>query len=255
MSTTLAPASTAWISPTGSHCSTTSSRRVNGPLWVWARTAPAASVGELRESRARIMAAADEERRRIERDLHDGAQQRLVALRIRIELAAEAVAEGHGDPIDLLRRLGRETEEALEEVRSLAHGIYPAPLAKFGLAGALRSVALDGPIPISIVSKEGGRYRREVETAAYFCCLEAIQNATKHARGATRIRVSLGERDGALRLEVRDDGPGFQPALARPAAGLTNMQDRLKAVGGELEIRSTPGAGTRVLAAIPLDRA
>jgi signal transduction histidine kinase len=153
----------------------------------------------------------------------------------------------------MLRRLGAEAEVALDDVRSLAQGIYPAPLARFGVAGALRTAALCGPIPISMAGDEGARSWRDVETAAYFCCLEAIRNASKHATGATGICVALGERDGALRLEVRDDGPGFDRELATPGAGLTNMRDRLAALGGELDIRSAHGAGTRVLAAIPLE--
>jgi signal transduction histidine kinase len=184
--------------------------------------------------------------------LHDGAQQRLVALRIRLELAAEAVAAGSAEPVALLRELGVEAEVALEEVRSLAHGLYPAPLADLGLAGALQAVALCGPVPTTVIAEAGRRYPRDVETAAYFCCLEAMQNAAKHASGATVIRVMLSEGEGALGLEVRDDGPGFDPERSRRGTGLTNMRDRVAAVGGELEVRSAPGTGTRVLAVIPL---
>ena len=273
MSVTLAPARSTSTSTPVAYRSTTSGHRL-GPsgrarvftaaasATVTARSRPGlewrshgpGSLDDLRESRARIMAAADEERRRIERDLHDGAQQRLVALRIRIELVAEALDEGRGKPLEMLRQLGKEAEVALEEIRSLAQGIYPAPLANFGLAGALRAAALCGPVPTTVVSDGETRYPRELETAAYFCCLEAMQNAAKHAREATGIRVELSERDGALRLEVRDDGPGFEPKDTVTGNGLANMRDRLATVGGELEVRSARGAGTRVLASIPLDR-
>jgi signal transduction histidine kinase len=240
LSATIAVAPCAWTPPAGSSCTAIGGCRIDEP------------AGEVRASRARILASAYDERRRIERDLHDGAQQRLVALRIRLELAAEAVAAGRAEPVALLRELGAEAEVALEEVRSLAHGIYPASLADLGLAGALQAVALCGPGPTTVTAEAGRRYPRDVETAAYFCCLEAMQNAVKHARGATAIRVVLSESDGALALEVRDDGPGFDPERTPPGAGLTNMRDRLAAVGGELEVRSTPGSGTRVLAVIPL---
>jgi signal transduction histidine kinase len=269
---TLAPARSTSTSTPGAYRPTTSGYRITPPARVRVSTAAASatvtatsrprpewrspgpgSLNDLRESRVRIMAAADEERRRIERDLHDGAQQRLVALRIRIELAAEAMAEGRGQPLEMLRQLGTEAEVALEEIRSLAQGIYPAPLANFGLAGALRAAALCGPVHTTVVSDGDGRYPREMETAAYFCCLEAMQNAAKHAREATGIRVELIERDGVLRLEVRDDGPGFDPKDTVAGNGLTNMRDRLATVGGELEIRSARGAGTRVVASIPLD--
>ena len=137
-------------------------------------------VREVRESRARIQSSADDERRRIEHDLHDGAQQRLVALRIKLELAAERAGE-NGGAADLLRGLGGEVEEALDEVRSLARGIYPAQLADRGLVEALRSAALRSVLPTTVLAAGVGRYPRNIESAAYFCCLEALQNADKHA--------------------------------------------------------------------------
>jgi signal transduction histidine kinase len=240
LSATIAVAPSAWTPPAGSQCTSTSGYRIEEP------------ATEVRASRARILASADDERRRIERDLHDGAQQRLVALRIRIELAAEAVADGRAEAVALVRELGAEAEVVLEEVRSLAHGIYPAPLVDLGLAAALQAVAVCGPLPTTVMAEAGRRYPRDVETAAYFCCLEALQNAAKHARSATMVRVKLSEGDAALALEVRDDGPGFDTERIPPGAGLTNMRDRLAAVGGELEVRSAPGMGTRVLAVIPL---
>ena len=209
------------------------------------------------ESRSRIQAAADDERRRIERDLHDGAQQRLVALRIKLELAAERTGDGNGNGAEraaALRRLGDDVEDALEEVRSLARGIYPAALADRGLVEGLRAAALRNGLPTTVLAAGIRRHSREVESAAYFCCLEALQNAAKHAEGASVAVVELSEGD-ALRMEVRDDGAGFDPAAVVGGVGFISMHDRLAAVSGELEISSTPGHGTRVIATIPLPAA
>jgi signal transduction histidine kinase len=209
----------------------------------------------VRESRARIQAAADDERRRIERDLHDGAQQRLVALRIKLELAAERSDDGRADGVEaaaVMRRLGGDVEEALEEVRLLAQGIYPAPLADRGLVEGLRAVALDNPLPTTLVAAGIRRHSREIETAAYFCCLEALQNASKHASGATVAVIQIWDDEDVLQVEVRDDGAGFDVDAVAGGAGLTNMRDRVAAVGGELTISSSPGRGTRVAATIPV---
>ena len=206
----------------------------------------------VRESRSRIQAAADDERRRIERDLHDGAQQRLVALRIKLELAAEQSGNGNGaGGAAALRRLGGDVEDALEEVRSLARGIYPASLADHGLVEGLRAAALRNPLATTVLAAGVRRHSREIESAAYFCCLEALQNAAKHAEGASAAVIELWE-DDALRFEVHDDGCGFDPERVAGGVGFTNMRDRLAAVGGELAIISSPGHGTRVTAKIPL---
>jgi signal transduction histidine kinase len=208
-----------------------------------------ASLNELQESRARIQAAADSERLRIERDLHDGAQQRLVALRIRLELAAE-LAEGEpGRGSALLFELGRELEEALEEVRSLARGVYPSVLADQGLEEALAAVARKAPIATTVDARDLSRYPTEVESAVYFCCLEALQNVAKHAKGASSIWISLVD-DGALRFAVVDDGAGFSGETVTAGTGVISMRDRLAAVGGELKIHSTPGEGTQVVGAV-----
>ena len=208
-------------------------------------------ITEVQDSRARIQATADDERRRIERDLHDGAQQRLVALRIKLELAAERFDGSSG--AELLRQLGAEVGGALDEVRSLARGIYPSPLADWGLVQGLRSAAMQAALPttvLSTVSRE--RYSRELESAAYFCCLEAMQNAAKHAHGATAVVIDITD-NGVLRFEVRDDGEGFDQRSAPVGVGTTSMRDRLAAVAGELTIVSSPGKGTRVIGHIPLD--
>jgi signal transduction histidine kinase len=204
------------------------------------------------ESRARIQATADEERRRIERDLHDGAQQRLVALRIQLELEAEEAEPADAERAATLRRLGADVEEAIDEMRSLARGIYPAALADRGLADALRAAALRSPLPATVLAVGVGRYAREIETTAYFCCLEALQNASKHAHGASAAVIELSE-GGALRAEIRDDGAGFDVATTAQGSGLVNMRDRLSAVGGELVTVSKPGSGARVIITIPLD--
>jgi signal transduction histidine kinase len=210
-----------------------------------------ASLKELQESRARILAAADSERLRIERDLHDGAQQRLVALRIRLELFREVIVDEPARGARLFRELESDLDEALEDVRSLAHGIYPALLADQGLEEALRSVARRTPLVTTVDTRGIGRYSMEVESAVYFSCLEALQNAAKHAAGATSVSISVVE-DGTLRFVVRDDGAGFAEGTAREGTGFTNMRDRLAAVGGELKIRSVPDEGTEVEGVIPL---
>jgi signal transduction histidine kinase len=211
-----------------------------------------ALLGEVQESRARIQATADDERRRIERDLHDGAQQRLVALRIKLELAAERLEASDNGNADLLRQLGSEIDQALDEVRSLARGIYPSTLADRGLSEALRSAALQATLPTTVLATGvRKRYPREIESAAYFCCLEALQNAVKHATGATAVVIELTD-NGDLRFEVRDDGAGFDTDAAEPGVGLVSMRDRLAAVHGELAVVSAPGRGTRVMGHIPL---
>jgi signal transduction histidine kinase len=207
------------------------------------------SLEEVRESRARIVASADAERRRIERDLHDGAQQRLVALRIKLGLAEEAMRDDPGAGAEQLQALGREVEATLDEIRALAHGVYPPLLADRGLAEALHAAALQAPLAATVSSDGIGRYPPEVESAVYFCCLEALQNAAKHADGATRVSISLSDGD-MLRFEVRDDGAGWAAGTVR-GAGLTNMRDRVTALGGALDVTSAAGAGAVVTGSIP----
>jgi len=207
------------------------------------------SLRELRESRARILAAADDERRRIERDLHDGGQQRLVALRVRLELADETMRDSPARARRMLQQLGAEVDAALDELRSLAAGVYPSLLADRGLADALRSAALRSPVPASVAVTGEDRYNQDVEAAVYFCCLEALQNVAKHAPAAHGVTISL-ERNGDLRFSVADDGPGFDVEVA--GNGLVNMHDRVSAVGGTLEIKSAPGAGTEVVGHVPV---
>jgi signal transduction histidine kinase len=200
---------------------------------------------ELRRSRQRLVGVQDEERRRIERDLHDGVQQQLVALAARLRRAATATPP---DARLLLAQLAPDAEEAVFALQDLARGIFPSVLADQGLAAALRTHAARMPMAIRVEAEPhlaGHRFDRELEAAFYFVALEAMANAQKHASGAA-VTVSLRSADAGRRvvLEVHDDGPGFRKRPASTGTGLQNMQDRLAAVGGELTIDSRPGAGT-----------
>jgi signal transduction histidine kinase len=213
----------------------------------------ATAAQEIWRSRARMVAGAERERRRIERDLHDGAQQRLVALRIELELAEELVRRDPESGAARLRELERGVDEALEEVRSLAHGVYPPLLADQGVTEALRAASRKSPIRVDIAAEGVERYTPEVESAVYFCILEAIQNALKHAEGAHRITVRLdGHRAQELRFTVRDDGAGTPDGEIHAGRGIANMRDRLAAVGGEVRLSATPHVGTAVRGHLPL---
>ncbi len=209
------------------------------------------TVGELRASRARIASERDTERRRIERDLHDGAQQRIVALRIKLGRLGETVRSDPDQGAAMLDELGTDVEEVLEEVRSLAHGVYPPFLAEKGLEETVRALARRTPMATTVKVVGVERYPPEIESAVYFCCVEALQNVAKHALDARSVSVSLVATD-TLDFEIRDDGPGFAQSRARPGAGFTNMRDRLDVVGGRLDVQSRPGAGTTVRGTIPL---
>jgi hypothetical protein len=208
------------------------------------------SQRELRVSRLRLLSAADHERRRIERDLHDGAQQRLMALGIQLQLVADVVEIDPSTAAGRLRELAHQVDDAVDEVRSLARGLIPPMLVERGVVDALREAAVSSPLPAAVEAPELGRYAAEIESAVYFCCLEALQNAAKHAVGAHAVTVKLWE-DGHLRFEVRDDGAGL-PDGPHSGAGLTNMRDRIGAVGGGLTIESARGDGTCVTGAVPL---
>jgi signal transduction histidine kinase len=217
-----------------------------------ADAALAASLDELRASRARVVAAADAERRRIERDLHDGAQQYLVALAVKLRLAQQEAAENPSAVPPALEQLSGDLDQAIEELRTLAHGIYPPLLSSRGLRDAMAAACRRAPLVASVSADGVGRFRPEVESAVYFCCIEALQNAAKHAGTGAQAQIRLWQEDGSLLFEVADDGPGFDPAAAVAGAGLTNMADRLGAVGGALRVESAPGSGCRVRGSIPL---
>jgi signal transduction histidine kinase len=206
-------------------------------------------VEALRASRARIVDAGERERRRLERDLHDGAQQRLVALQIRLESARELADDG-----ELIKRLDatqRDAEAALEEMRALAHGIYPAELHDLGLAYALRSLALRSLVPVHVVDEGVGRAPAAVEAAIYFCLREAIQNAAKHAGAGATVTVTLGRRRDAIEFMVSDDGVGLPREVDPEGSGITGMHDRIEAAGGTLEIVSPADHGTQVRGTVP----
>jgi signal transduction histidine kinase len=206
---------------------------------------------DLYESRRRFSQAADLERARIERDLHDGAQQRLIALRIRLGLAEELLARDPGAGIAEVHELGFEAERALDELRSLAHGVYPSLLTDRGLPDALRSVAARAPMPVHVVELGVSRHPIEIESAVYFTCAEALQNAIKHAHGATGVWIRLNQTRTSLRFEIRDDGPGFSPT-EHTGRGLRNMHDRIEAIGGQITIEAKPRHGTRVVGCVQL---
>jgi len=206
---------------------------------------------EVTRSRARLVDAFELERRRIERDLHDGAQQRLVALRIELELAEELVRKDPARGADRLHELERTVDEALEEVRSLAHGVYPPVLADQGLAEALRAAAQKSPVHVHIAAEAVRRYTPEIESAVYFCILEALQNVLKHAEGARNVSVSLDGRGRAeLRFVVRDDGAGVAGDIVA-GTGITNMNDRIAAAGGVMDVTTTVHVGTTVSGYVP----
>jgi signal transduction histidine kinase len=211
-----------------------------------------AQADELRASRARVITAADNERRRIERDLHDGAQQRLVGLALKARLARELAGRDANAAVSVLEELGREIDSTIDDLRALAHGIYPPALAQRGLRAALTEAGRGAGLPVEARIEADSRYPPEVEAAVYFCCLEALQNAAKHGRNGTRATLSVTETEGALVFEIADDGPGFDPRSARGGAGLTNMADRVGSTGGRLRVESKAGAGTRVIGTIPL---
>ena len=207
---------------------------------------------ELQASRARIVAAADAERRRIERDLHDGAQQYLVAIAVKARLIQHLARTDPAGGLALTQDLGRDVESALDELRTLARGIYPPMLSSGGLAEALGAACRRMAIPVRLEAEGMGRYPPELEAAVYYCCLEALQNAAKYAGDGTSATLKLWEEAEVLQFQVDDDGAGFDPAHAVAGAGLTNMRDRIGAVGGTLRIESAPGAGTHVHGAVPV---
>lgn len=211
---------------------------------------------ELQASRSRLVAAADEERRRIERNLHDGAQQHLVAMAIKARLIEQLSRRDPERAQQLLQQLPQDASAALDELRSLAHGIYPPLLSSGGLSEALPAACRRALLPATAEVQGVGRYPRQIESAVYFCCLEALQNAAKYAGEGASARVRLWIDQDSLRFEVVDDGLGFVSTDQKmiEGAGLTNMRDRLGAVGGTLTVESAPGSGTSVQGVLPLHK-
>jgi signal transduction histidine kinase len=209
---------------------------------------------ELRASRTRIVAATDAERRRIERDLHDGAQQRLVSLAVKLRLLGQLSDSDPAGANRMLEEMTASLDAAIQELREFAHGIYPPLLMDRGLGEALSAAAARASLPTRVDADGIGRYSEDIEAAVYFCCLEALQNAGKYAGDGATVRVELREEEGALTFAVIDDGRGFDIQAPRSGTGFTNMSDRLGAIGGGLRVDSTVGAGTKVSAVVPLPR-
>jgi signal transduction histidine kinase len=202
-------------------------------------------VEELRASQRRLVTAQDQERRRLERNIHDGAQQQLVALSVKTRLARDLTARDPAEVAGMLTQIDAEIQTALGDLRDLARGIYPPLLIDEGLGAALDAQARRSLVPTTVRADSLGRYAPEVEAAVYFSCLEALQNVAKYAE-ASSATVTLSQSNGHLTFEVADDGRGFDPAAERSGTGLQGIADRLGALHGEVTIRSEPGEGTRV---------
>ncbi|MCB0968478.1 MAG: hypothetical protein KDB37_16725 [Ilumatobacter sp.] len=213
----------------------------------------AAQTDELIRSRQRVVAATDRERRRIERDLHDGAQSRLVGVNLQLAKARALVRNDPDAADEQLALVRQEVHRAHGELRDLAHGLYPSVLTQHGLAAAIEAAADRSPTPVRLDLRPIGRLPADREAAVYFCLLEALHNANKYAQ-ASRVEIRLRHDDGAVVFEVVDDGIGFDADAAREAGGqgLTNLVDRLGAVSGSLEIEAAPGVGTTIRGAVPL---
>jgi PAS domain S-box-containing protein len=211
--------------------------------------AEAAVARELVDSRRRMMLAADDARRRIERDLHDGAQQVLVCALMTLRAGVRSLADDPARAAELLRAADAHLERSLKDLRDLAHGIHPSLLAAHGLAAALGEVAARTPVPVRVVDELDQRLGTDVEAALYFTAAEAVTNAAKHAN-ATEVRVHIGRRNGSAFVQVLDDGVGGA-ALER-GSGLRGLCDRLATLGGNVVVASPPGAGTAVVAEVPV---
>jgi signal transduction histidine kinase len=208
-------------------------------------------IEDLRASRQRLVTAQDEERRRLERNLHDGAQQDLVAIAIKLRLATTVVEEDTVEAKQLLGELQEDAAGALSNLRDLARGIYPPLLADRGLVTALRAQADKSPVPVLVDADGIGRFSQDIEAAVYFCCLEALQNIAKYA-APSEVRICVAACDGSLRFTVSDNGIGYDTSRTTMGSGQRNMADRLAALDGRLEVRSAPGTGTTITAPLPL---
>ena len=208
-------------------------------------------IEDLRASRQRLVTAQDEERRRLERNLHDGAQQDLVALAIKLRLASTVVEEDTAEARQLPGELQEDAAGALSNLRDLARGIYPPLLADRGLVPALRAQADKSPIPVVVYADGIGRFGQNIEAAVYFCCLEALRNIAKYA-AASHAHICVAARDHSLRFTVSDDGVGYDASRAPMGSGQRNMADRLAALGEQARIRSVPSKGTTITAQLPL---
>jgi signal transduction histidine kinase len=209
------------------------------------------SALELAESRARAAVAAAEERRRLEGELHDSAQNRLVALQIRMRLAQERNEDTSPEVAVMLGGVIDEVDEVVDELRRIAHGVSPPLLTRHGLVAALTAECAHSAVAVQLAADDVGMSEPHIELAVYLCCLESIQNAAKHAGGDATVAVRLHRADGELAFSVGDMGCGFDPRTTTPGAGLTNIRDRIEAVAGQLEIAAAPGRGTTVSGIVP----
>jgi signal transduction histidine kinase len=205
---------------------------------------------ELRRSRARVVAATDRERRRIERDLHDGAQQRLIGIGIGLSRARALCESDPATAATMLDTLREQLRSAHDDVRDLAQGVYPPVLTEHGLEAALQSAADRSSVPVTISLGRLRRHPPTTEAAVYFCCVEALQNAAKHG-SASRILLAGDADDSMLWISVTDDGGGFDPALATAGSGIIGMRDRLGSIGGRLEVSPSQG-GSTVRCVVPI---
>jgi signal transduction histidine kinase len=206
---------------------------------------------ELADSRARIVAAGARERRRVEAELHDSAQNRLIALLARLGLARDAAEETAPNLVPALDAMIDDAKAAGDELRRIAHGILPPLLAGEGLSAALKAESLHSAIAVRVADGGVGRSDQDIELAVYLCCLEAVQNAAKHAGAGASVTVALRRRDDELTFVVVDTGRGFDPPATAPGAGLTSVRDRVDTVGGRVEVLSAPGRGTTVAGVVP----
>jgi signal transduction histidine kinase len=209
-------------------------------------------IEDLRASRQRLVTAQDEERRKLERNIHDGAQQQLVALAVKTRLADSLIGRNEAKAHEVLAQVQTEAQEALENLRELARGIYPPLLADQGLAVALQAQVRRVPLPVMVEAEGISRYGEDAEAAVYFSVLEGLQNVAKYA-GASHAVVRISHADRALSFEVADDGQGFDSGRTSYGTGLQGIADRLAALGGTLEVRSAPGAGTVLLGTVPVN--
>jgi signal transduction histidine kinase len=208
---------------------------------------------QLRRSRARVVAAADADRRRIERELHDGPQQRLVALAVELQRARLLARDSPSELSELLDGLAADVRAAIAELRELAARIHPPLLEGRGLAASLRAAVARAPIVVEIEGEPLGPLPEPVAAAVYFSCLDAVENAVGHAGGGVHVRILLRPYENGVHFAVADDGAGFEPAAAAPGAGLARISDRLSILGGRFSVESAPGRGTRLTGEIPLE--
>ena len=209
-------------------------------------------IEELRASRQRLVAAQDAERRKLERNIHDGVQQQLVALTVQMRLAEQLAERDPQKTREMLAGLQGQTNAALDDLRDLARGIYPPLLADKGLGAALAAQARKAVVPTTVDARDLGRYPQDIEAAVYFTCLEALNNTAKYAQ-ATRATITLTQTNGALEFSVRDDGRGFDQAQTTHGTGLQGIADRLDAIGGTMRVESALDAGTLLAGSIPTE--